>query len=484
MSFDDKKDAIHKLVEDTWDNTIVPCMVEYIKIPSQSPDYDKEWQTNGLQEKAMDCLLQWVKKELATMHRVKAVDLHQDAGKTPFLLIEVDGTEGCTADTVLMYGHMAKQPPMDGWAEGLGPYTPVYRDGLLYGRGGADDGYAVCSAITAIKALQSAGVPHPRVVITIEGREESGSEDLPGYIEKCKAQIGNVGLVICLDSGAFSYDRLWLTGSLRGITYGTLVVEGITDPCHSGISGGVVPCPFRIARSLLDRVEDPITGTIKLGELYCPVPPDAKAGFKRLDDVGPDIFLSQFAFPPNLQPEVLRSDQLGLLTRNNWFPCLTVTGIDGYPATSKAGNVIRSRCAMRLSVRVPPHIDCEAAGAALKRVLEVNPPYGAKVEYKVLGGGNGWAAAPLKPWLQKAIDDGSTMFFGAQSGYMALGGSIPFMKMLGDLYPESQFVITGVLGPKSNAHGPNEFLHVPFAKKLTSAVAKILAEQYKNLRKI
>jgi acetylornithine deacetylase/succinyl-diaminopimelate desuccinylase-like protein len=362
--------------------------------------------------------------------------------------------------------------------------VPVLKDDKLYGRGGADDGYAICSALTAVMALQQAGIPHGRIVITIEGSEESGSPDLMHYMDKCKAQIGDIGLVICLDSGAFTYDRMWLTGSLRGVIGGILTVETITEPMHSGLGGGVCPCPFRIARSLLDRIEDPYTGIVKLGDLYCPVQPDALAGFKKLDEVGHDIFVKQFPIPAGLEPEISSKDQTGLLIRNNWQPCLTVTGIDGFPTTAKAGNVIRHKTSMKISVRLPPNVDCDAATQSVQRVLEANPPYGAKVTFKADKGGNGWAAKPLQPWLGQAVDNGSKMFFGSDSGYSAIGGSIPFMKMLGDMYPVSQFVITGVLGPKSNAHGPNEFLHVPFAKKLTCAVAKIVAEQFKNLRKI
>eukprot|EP00759_Apiculatamorpha_spiralis_P030799 PhF_6_TR32390/c0_g1_i1/m.48050 len=479
--FDAKKTSILEYINTTWDQSIVPVLSDYIKIPNQSPAYDKDWKTNGLIDKAMDCLVDWAKAQ--NLENVVRIDLHKDPDLTPFLVIEIAGSPGSTQDTILMYGHMDKQPPMDGWDEGLGPYTPVIKDEKLYGRGGADDGYAICAAVTAVKALQLNKIPHGRIVITIEGSEESGSPDLPHYMKKCAKEIGDIGLVLCLDSGAFTYDRMWLTGSLRGVVGGCLTVEGIKEPMHSGLGGGVCPCPFRIARSLLDRIEDPYTGIIKLGELYCPVQPDAIEGFKKLDAVGPDIFMQQFPFPPTLTPEIPRNDQTGLLVRNNWHPCLTVTGLDGLPGTAKAGNVLRSKVSLKLSIRLPPNVECDAASEAIRRVLEANPPYNAKVTYKADKGGNGWAAKPLSPWLSKAVDDGSTMFFGCPSGYSAIGGSIPFMKMLGDMFPASQFVITGVLGPQSNAHGPNEFLHIPFGKKLTGAVAKIVAEQFLNLRK-
>ena len=186
-------------------------------------------------------------------------------GRTPLIFFEVPATRSDasgSAETVMFYGHLDKQPEFNGWRHDLGPWTPKYEDGKLYGRGGADDGYAVYAALTAIQSLDAQGIPRPRCVGLIETCEESGSVDLPAYIQALKARLGQVGLVVCLDSGAGNYDQLWLTTSLRGMVSGVLKVEILTEGVHSGDASGLVPSSFRIMRQVLDRLEDSATGRL------------------------------------------------------------------------------------------------------------------------------------------------------------------------------------------------------------------------------
>lgn len=466
--------AVYDDIKKEWDSSIIPCLSDYIKVPSQSPHYDPEWATNGLQEEAMAVLMKWLDAQpVKGMKR----ELFEEPGRTPFLLIEIDGTTP-TEKTLFMYGHMDKQPPLLPWDDGLGPYTPVIRDDKLYGRAGADDGYAICGSVASVLALQRAGIPHGRIVITIEGCEESGSFDLPHYINLLKDRIGDVDLVICLDAGALNYDQLWLTTSLRGVTGGVLTVKVLTEGMHSGIVGGVVPDSFRIARHLLDRIEDSATGEFKVKEAYCEVPKQVVNLMEALNDL-PD-FKGQFATLPGMSTEPGNNLQLGL--NNFWRPCLTVTG-DNLPAVSKAGNVIRTETQLKLSVRLPPTVDASTVNQRLTEVLEANPPYNCKVTFEPESAASGWAAPALKPWLKESLEQGSIDAFGKPFAATGLGGSIPFMNMLGEMYPEAQFVVTGVLGPKSNAHGPNEFLHIPFGKGITCCMARVVADHYTHATK-
>lgn len=463
-------EAIRTTIDGEWDSSIVQTLSDYIAIPNQSPHYDSEWATNGLIEKAMTVLVDWLKKQPV---KGMTFELFEEPGRTPFLLIEIEGSTA-TANTLFMYGHMDKQPPLLPWAEGLDPYTPVYRDGKLYGRGGADDGYAICSAITSILALQKHNIPHARTVVVIEACEESGSFDLPHYINKCKARIGDVDLVVCLDSGSMNYDQLWLTGSLRGVAGGVLTVQVLDEGMHSGVAGGVVPDSFRIIRQLLDRIEDSETGEFKVKEAYVDIPedvPKTMEAFHQLDYVG------TFALSKGVKPQP--GDNVTLALNNFWRPCLTVVGAD-LPHPSKAGNVIASKKSVKLSIRTPPKVDAKEVSIIVGKILEADPPMGAIVKYEAEAAASGWSAPSLQDWLRDAVNAGSEFYFKKPFALTGLGGSIPFMGMLGEMYPKAQFIVTGVLGPQSNAHGPNEFLHVPFAKGVTNCVARVAAAHYEN----
>ncbi|KEG12097.1 putative peptidase M20/M25/M40 [Trypanosoma grayi] len=466
--------TVQKSISEEWDKSVVPTLSAYTEIPNQSPNYDKEWATNGLMEKAMNVLVEWAKAQ-----PIKGLkyELVEEKGRTPFLFVEIEGTEP-TANTLLMYGHMDKQPPLLPWAEGLHPYKPVYRDGKLYGRGTADDGYAIFSALTAVAAVQKQGLPHGHIVTIIEACEESGSTDLSYYLDRFKSQIGNVDMLICLDSGAMNYDQLWLTTALRGVSGGVLTVETMREGMHSGISGGVIPDTFRIARILLDRIEDASTGEVKIPEAHCTIPETVIKSMKTMNEVQ---FKEQYPLLPGVSSEP--GDNAELALRNSWKPCLTVTGAN-LPPTATAGNVIRAKTTLRLSLRLPPLADANVATEAMKKILTANPPYGAKVCFEPDIAGFGCATPELKPWLATALAEGSQTAFGKPFASQGMGGSIPFIAMLLKKFPAAQFIITGVLGPMSNAHGPNEFLHVPFAKGITLCVARMIADHFHATPKI
>lgn len=462
------------LVSRTWDESIVPALVDYIRIPNQSQAFDKDWEAHGHMEQAVQLVAAWCREQKLAGQKLEIVRL---PGRTPVVLVEVPGS---VPGTVLLYGHLDKQPPMTGWDPDLGPWTPVLRDGKLYGRGGADDGYAAFASLTALRALQEQGVPHARCVVLIEAGEESGSPDLPAYIELLKPRLGDVDLVVCLDSGCGNYDQMWATTSLRGIAAGTLTVEVLTEGVHSGDASGVVPSSFRIVRELVARLEDGPTGRVRLPELFVDVPEQRRRQAAAAAQVlGGDIH-SKFPFVPGCKP--MHADPVELTLNRTWRPALSVIGADGLPPTASAGNVLRPQTSVKLSMRLPPTCEPAAALARMKAVLEADPPYGARVTFKADPPAAGWNAPELAPWLEGSMDAASRAWFGAPACYMGEGGSIPFMAMLGAQFPRAQFLITGVLGPKSNAHGPNEFLHLDTGRRLTGCVAQVIADHAREAR--
>ncbi len=455
-----------------WDESIIPTLVEYIRIPNKSPHFDPDWQTHGHMDAAVDLLKEWAEDKIAPVDGAK-LEVVRLEGRTPVILIEIPA-HGGVDDTVMLYGHLDKQPEMAGWAEGLGPWTPVIKGDRLYGRGGADDGYAMFGALTAILALRDQDIAHARCVILIEACEESGSYDLPHYVDHLAGRIGKPSLVVCLDSGCGDYERLWLTTSLRGIAMGNLTVRVLDEGVHSGDASGVVPSSFRILRELIGRVEDEKTGRITLDDLYVQLPPQRLAQAKDAAAVLGDAVYSKFPFAGTTKP--VTEDLAELVLNRTWRPQLATVGLDGAPAPQNAGNVLRPFTTAKLSFRLPPTLDATAATARIKSVLEADAPSGATTEFEAEEGQGGWDAPALAPWLKTSIAAASEAAFGAPAAYMGEGGSIPFMGMLGEKFPDTQFVITGVLGPHSNAHGPNEFLHIPTGKKVTEVVAHVLAD--------
>jgi len=468
-------------VKERWNEPrgIVEQLCEYISIPNQSPDYDPEWATNGHMDKAIELMLSWVKAQEVPGLKLEII---REEGRTPLILLEIAATNGDKKETVLMYGHMDKQPPLtEGWEEGLGPYKPVIRDGKLYGRGGADDGYAIFSAITAIKAVKAQGVPHSRIVVVVEACEESGSADLPYYIKKNMDKLGDVRFIICLDSGCGNYEQLWLTTSLRGIAAGVLKVTVLREGLHSGAGSGVVPSSFRIVRHLLDRIEDSATGRILLPECWVEIPQPRIEQAKQTAEVLGTAVLK--TLPLAGSTRLVHDDLAELLLNRTWRPQLSVTGADGFPSAKVAGNVLRPYSAFKLSLRLPPTADPHNAITAVKTTLEKDPPHGAQVEFSAEEPDAGWSSPILANWLQASVDLASHTYYHKPPLQYGEGGSIPFMGMLGRLFPEAQFVVTGILGPSSNAHGPNEFLHIDMAIKLTCCITQLLVDFNKHISK-
>ena len=455
-------------INEFWDKKIIPALVEYIKIPNKSPSFDPEWEKHGHMDKVLDLAMKWAKENKPIG---SSLSYEKTPGRTPIILIDIPGT---IDGNILMYGHLDKQPEMDGWDKDLGPWSPVIKDEKLYGRGGADDGYALFASISSVLALKEQEINHPRILILIEFSEESGSPDLPHYMELCADKIGTPDLVICLDSGAGDYKRFWTTTSLRGLIGVTMKVEVLKEGVHSGGASGHVPSSFRIARKLLSSIEDQDTGEIILDELHTKIPEHRKKETEELVSILGDEVVQEFPWKGEMKPSTDNNVE-GVL-RRTWRPALSVVGSDGLPPTANAGNVLRPFTTLQLSMRIPPIVDSKNAKNAIHKALSENIPYNASVDLHFEEAADGWNAPETRKWLLDAIEKASVNFFKEKPCSISEGGTIPFMAMLGKQFPNAQFVITGVLGPQSNAHGPNEFLHIPFAKRLTACISSIISD--------
>ncbi|HVM10617.1 MAG TPA: M20/M25/M40 family metallo-hydrolase [Acidimicrobiales bacterium] len=461
--------AAQRFVDDRWQRSILPTLHDYIRIPNKSPAYDPRWDEAGHMQRAVDLVTGWIEAHPIDGMRL---DVHRLPGRTPLVVVDVPATGPDAGDgTVLLYGHLDKQPEMVGWRHGLGPWEPVLEGDRLYGRGGADDGYAAFASLSAIAAVREAGGSHARCVLLVEASEESGSPDLPAHVDALGDRLGEVELVICLDSGCATWDRMWTTTSLRGLVGLDVRVDIVREGIHSGASG-VVPSSFRILRSLLSRIEDEATGDVLLPELQVEIPAERVEQAKVAAEVLGDEVWNRYPLVDGAR--LMVDNAVDALLGRTWKAAVSVTGVGGIPPLADAGNVLRPHTALTLSIRVPPRADDVAAREAVAAALTADPPYGVKVSIDRLESAPGWDAPPTSPWLADAIERASIDCFGNPAGAEGEGGTIPFMGMLGEKFPDAQFVVTGVLGPGTNAHGPNEFLHVPTARNLTAAVASIL----------
>jgi acetylornithine deacetylase/succinyl-diaminopimelate desuccinylase-like protein len=469
MNLDQLRAAVNKV----WDESILERLIAYVRIPNKSPMFDPEWESHGHMEAAIQLMADWCRAQPV---RGMKVEIRRLPGKTPLLLVDIPGE---LPGSVLLYGHLDKQPEFTGWLQGLGPWEPVVRDGKLYGRGAADDGYAVFSSLTAIAVLQAQKVALPRCVLLIEACEESGSVDLPAHLDTLGDSIGDPSLVVCLDAECGNYDQVWCTTSLRGNVTGRLRVRVLTEGVHSGMATGIAPTPLRIAAQILARIENPVTGDLLLEELQASIPKDRRAQVTAAAKVLGDSVAGKLPWVPGVKP--LSNDPAELIINSTWRATLAVTGADGLPPVMSAGNVLLPELSFKLSLRLAPTTDPAKATKALREALERDPPYGAEVKFESEGGTGGWNAPAFAPWLEESITRASREIYGRDAVHIGCGGSIPFMGMLGARFPRTQFFITGVLGPHANAHGPNEFLHIDYAKKLTACVSLVLADHARTV---
>jgi len=457
-----------------FERDALDTLTTFATIPCLSPNFDADWVKHGHIDRAIELLSDWA---LARNFANFDVAIHRLDGRTPVLVVTIAATTAGDG-TAVLYGHLDKQPPLGNWSEGLGPYEPVRREDRLYARGVGDDGYSTFSALLAVEAMEANNIPHRRCVVLIEASEESGSPDLEAYLDYLKDHLGTVELMICLDSGALTYDRLWVTTSLRGVVNVDLEIEVLSHGQHSGSVSGVVPSSFRILRELLDRVEDATTGEVLVPQLTAAIPDvDVRAASALAEEFG-DIIGREL---PTLEGvELMGASAEERILRRTWYSTLSIVGLGGAPVPEIAGNVLRPSTTAKLSFRLPPSVDAEVAREALIPVLTTDVPSSARVTLKNWDIGSGWNSPPLAPWLAEALDVASNDAFGRAPGFTGEGGSIPFLASLGKRYPDVQFVATGVMGPQSNAHAIDEFLDLSMTVGVTNTVITVLGAYAKN----
>ena len=461
-------DRLIERADELWEDSIIPSLSEFIGIEALSPGFEPDWELKGELNSAIELFSSWlVDQELDGM----AYKIHQIEGRTPVLLVTVEGTG---PGEVIFYSHLDKQPSREHlWSEGLHPLKAVRRDPWLFGRGALDDGYGGYVCVTALKMLQEQGVPYPRSHFLIETCEESGSYDLPPYLDELTQELGNPNLIVVLDSGGPDYEHIWVTEALRGLVAGTLSVQVSNEGVHSGMSGGVIPSSFRIQRILLDRVEDSNSGEILIPEMHVEISDKVRKEAEDLGGLLGDELWSQLPVVDNLKPQ--NEGAAEILLDMNWRPAMSVIGADGLPPTQTAGNVLRTNTDLKLSFRIPPGVSAEKIDIILKEKFEQNPPYGATVEYIPDAAADGFHAPAMDGKLAEALNEASMHISGLPPMATWVGGTIPFMAMMQEKYPKAQFLCTGTGGPGNNAHGPDEKMHIPSSKRLTAVLSATIA---------
>ena len=427
-------------VSRNFDDSVIPTLENYIRIPNLSPAFNGGLSDEPETGAVIELLTSWVSKQEV---RGLTWTIRRISGRTPIIYIEILASADYPdkEDTVLLYGHLDKQPPFEGWGDGLGPYIPVIRDGRLYGRGGADDGYAIFGAIEAVKALQEQQVDHAKYIILIEACEESGSPDLPAHLAQLIDDnlLKNVSLIVCLDSGCGSYDSFWMTTSLRGLLLTKMTVSTLSEGVHSGNGGGICADSFRIVRQLLSSIEDEATGQM-ISDFQVEIPENRlKQNAHTCNVLGDDVWRG---FPlVNNCPMNNSCGNCELALNRGWRANLTVTGIDGVPSCFDGGNVLRPSTTVKLSIRLPPTYDDKIAFEKLNfHMRRVDIPH-ARIEFSKPMTAKGWNAPNFEPWLENACHSASVQLFGKGPCYIFEGGSIPFLGMLNDLFPAAQLYV-------------------------------------------
>lgn len=456
-------------IQEFWLKEAQPALMDFIRLPSKSTAFDPQWKENGYLKGACKLAADWIRKAVPEAK----CEILEFNGKTPCLFVEIEGHQD-NDKTIAFYGHLDKQPEATGWRDGLGPWTPVLEGEYLYGRGASDDGYSVYAMITAIKGLQRCKMPYPRIVAIFETQEESGSEDLPDYLLALKERVGSPECFIILDNQCGDYERLWLNTSLRGTITGTLTVKAMDFGIHSGTFSGLTPDPLSIAQALVARIHDPITGRILLESLHTTIPELRIQQLKEVaNELGNNIWKSA-PLLPGVCPKHANNHEN--LIHSIWEPTLTIIGIDGIPSIKDAGNVIQGEVALRLSFRTPPNIDMNQAMKDIVRCLTQDIPYGCQTVWNDLECNPGWSAPAQKGKFERLFSEAAFDVFNKKTLANGQGASIGFVPKFEELFPATEIVLIGVLGPHSNAHAPDESLNIRYVQQLIQTISIVLSK--------
>ena len=454
------------LISEFWDKKALPSLMDFIRIPALSTAFDAEWKKHGYLYQTCEHVAAWIQKQIPDAK----CEIIQDGERTPCLFVEILSKNVEKNDTtVAFYGHFDRQPEASGWGEGLGPWNPVIRNGKLYGRGTSDDGYSVYMMIAAIAALREKQIDHPRCIGIFETQEESGSLDLPYYLQKLKDRFNNPTSLFVLDSHCGDYQRVWLSASLRGIMSGTLTVKTLDHGVHSGTYSGMVPDAFAIAQTLLTRLHDPITGEVKIDACHTQIPETRRQQLTYASEVLGDLVWNHSPLLEGVSTKLNKNDEI--LVNITWKPALTVIGVEGLPCIANAANVVTKEVKFALSMRLPPNINTKLAAQSVRETLLKNPPYGAHVDWTNVNVHPGWAMKSANVKNEELLDQASQIVFGQKAVFTGQGGSMSVIADFEKTFPNSTIVLTGILGPDSNAHAPNESLDIQYTKQLTEVIS-------------
>lgn len=459
---------LQREVEAAWAGETLEALSDFIRIPSKNKVFDPEWAENGYLKAAVEAAAIWGAERFPT----GSFEVLEREGASPALWIDIPATDGRTGRPAFFYAHFDKQPEAGAWSEELAPWSPVVRDGKLYGRGSVDDGYGYYLALTAVLALERSDIPHPRITGLFECDEESGSHDLGPYLEQVAPRAGNPAFLGILDLGALDDGRLWLTRSLRGVVSLRLTVRVLETPVHSGTASGLVPSSFDVMRVLLDRLSDPKDGRVLVEACSTPYPEELDGEISALAALLGDKGES-FAWAGGTHART--SDPKEAIVRTAWMPSLSFLGADGFPSTGEASALIRPSTSLFLSFRIPPRVNAREAFEAVRATLLADPPCGAEIEIDNVRYEEGFETPPLSTWFEKAWRESSLALFSSEPASLFEGASIGTLGRFRRTFPRSDFLTTGALLPGANAHAPDESLDLGYAAKLTEAVAHMIA---------
>lgn len=462
--------TIEQTVASLWKGETLEALCKFVKIPAKSVGFDPQWEENGFLLEACRDAARWASERFPQ----GTFEVLCEPGRSPALFFDIPATAGAkTTRSVFFYGHFDKQPEGKGWTNGREAFKPVIEGDRLYGRGAGDDGYNFYAAMTALMALDQTGTPRPRAVGLYETAEECESVDFEYWLSKVDPRIGEIAFVSVLDGTCCDYERLWTTVSFRGAVLFTLNVNVLSYGVHSGTASGIAPESFTIARALLERIEKAETAEITAPELNTEIPPERLAQLKHCAQILGEKVTGEFPWVAGTHAK--NPNPYASLVLRGWRPQLAVTGASGLPALKDAGNVLRAGTSLKCSMRIPPTVDPEKALAYIERELTRNPIFGCEVTLSPTSTGPGWNAPAEKAWFTKAFDAASMKLFGKSATYCCDGASIPILTLMQSYFGDAQYLVTGVLGPQSNAHGPDEMLNLTYVAKLTTALADVIA---------
>ena len=466
--------SFRKYIEKMFTYNTLPNLMNFIRIPNLSPAFDNNWNTNGYLLKAANLIISFAKSlEIKNAE----INLIQDQGYTPLIYIDIQSSRKNDTRTVLFYSHFDKQPHGTGWDENKGPTKPVIENNRLFGRGSVDDGYASFSILTAIKACQDHNCPLPRIFCIFEGAEESTDEHLTYYFDKLMPIIGNnIIAFIPLDSGGSDYDRLWITNSLRGVLNLYLKIQTLDNNCNFGpeASGRIAENLFLLRKSL-EGIFDTNTGEVKIDELHAKeIPKNIEEEMNKEIEIVGDKFFNGIPLYEGVQP--LKTDVKEAMINLRWKPTCVISGIDNCPQIEENGFGVYKSINVRISMRIPPGINVANGIEAIKKAINNNIYFGAKISLERFGYADGWYLNKISDRTKNILKKASLEFFGNESIFKGVGGTIPFITYFQSKYPDTDIICTGICGDDSFEHGPNENLNLDACKKMILVLCYYITE--------